>query len=645
MPVTYHCKVSVVIISIHDWILLQGHSWHNVGAEKTGIPKSTPKAVQLWIDDINSPTTTTNPTSKTADSLQLMPQPATKSLRTSDSRGQANKSKPSNSKFRAIPDPSPELASELSQLQLQDTLSDGEQDTAASTVPEFESAPLETVVCPTVTQTVYLRPKTRTRTVNVIRSRAHLSTVNAAVDATGQAYDYVTRPDAADQDLQSRKKSRDAPEDTADADGDVNCAQKLRNVACAKPSFATVTTTEFRSFVYLSTQFIYTTSPIYGAADNTEREVIRETMTVPVTVYAEPVTQTVTVTEVVQPSIQYPKRKPNPKLIEEGSDNTPVLTVTSTVTVRAPQFCPLSCSNDRDANTAPSYINAPSVQRVVQKPAINPTPLRKRCQFPTSKGQQFRVISAAYPNDDTVQPAKTVSPGDRWKRQLGDNDDNYASNNLAKIMHENHLQYPVDQDATTNKEGNSEPPAHPYPHEIIRVKDPPHPAHLIRPRKYREHNPNAPAHELLRSKAVDARPEVAVADSVPDADMVPDTNRKSASYVSEQRQDKNAYRRIMTNSQADAQPAARQPVRQFQTSQMENSDLPRGLKKRPFQSRHTETDQTDYSGFNQSPPLRDVDVKNLFKAVGRSDDGVNSGDDAQPQNRPQNSGHFIEIYC
>lgn len=114
----------------------------------------------------------------------------------------------------------------------------GEQQPLDSAPPQADN--METVICPTVTQTVYLRPKTQTRTVHILRAQSQGPDI--PVDAAGQSYDRVSSADAeVIQDGKAVSSSGERPPAVA---------KDAPLPLCSNPP--TNTKTEFRSFVYLS---------------------------------------------------------------------------------------------------------------------------------------------------------------------------------------------------------------------------------------------------------------------------------------------------------------------------------------------------------------------------------------------------------
>ena len=103
-----------------------------------------------------------------------------------------------------------------------------------------DGAGLETLVCPTVTQTVYLRPKTVTKTIHVIRPTGAAGQAQQAA----QSLDYVTvaSPNAGQPDL-GRTVAPGVDSAASPAGAPAAGAQ-----ACGNSRQST----EFRNFVYIS---------------------------------------------------------------------------------------------------------------------------------------------------------------------------------------------------------------------------------------------------------------------------------------------------------------------------------------------------------------------------------------------------------
>ena len=104
---------------------------------------------------------------------------------------------------------------------------------------------LQTMVCPTVTQTLYLRPKTSTRTIHIIRQTA----TQPAAESSNYIYATVNSPDQAEAATASPSNyNYGTSDDGTDKYAGAPLPPAPRVPACPKP------TTEFRSFVYVSVQ-------------------------------------------------------------------------------------------------------------------------------------------------------------------------------------------------------------------------------------------------------------------------------------------------------------------------------------------------------------------------------------------------------
>ncbi|GAV06621.1 hypothetical protein RvY_16578-2 [Ramazzottius varieornatus] len=318
---------------------------------------------------------------------------------------------------------------------------------------------LETMICPTVTQTLYLRPKTSTRTVHFIRHTASTAQANN--------YDYVTvgSPSQADRDGATASLPGSGLSDSSIKGGGPPLVP-ARTSACPRP------TTEFRSFVYVSTVFVPTTLTDYTT--------ITRTVSIPVenTYQQEPVTRYKTIfVDEVQPSM-HKHRRPLSVARYPDSQQLGVDTVFATVTVTQiqPQDCPeVACGsgsqparnyvlNDdvqpnfgRNTETLDSYMhrtapnpNKQSVEQteyleqngyVVAKPSqtvyalppgsqIRPTPV-KRCRpvikqpVPVKVAQlRSSVNRKTYEDDYTNLSSASTNEEvilERYKRTLRDN--------------------------------------------------------------------------------------------------------------------------------------------------------------------------------------------------------------------------------
>ncbi|OQV15933.1 hypothetical protein BV898_09856 [Hypsibius exemplaris] len=295
---------------------------------------------------------------------------------------------------------------------------------------------LETLVCPTMTQTVYLRPKTVTRTVHVIRPTAGLA------QAAGQSFDYVTV----------------ANPNAADNSQTVIASTSLPPCAGTRPS------TEFRNFVYLSTQFVRSTLTEYATATRT--------VSISVDVYREPVTQykTVYVSE-AQPSVQYQRAASgssgHSQSGSSGGYQEDMGSGSATVTVTQLQDCPiLACDPSPISQPSSNHQITPSlrrkhlqpaqpalqvqypastadtpetyIQQVPQSPVapvrrsdIRPTPVQRRCRLFSSPDMAFpeivlpaaSMVEASHEGLLPQEPQESLADGasarpDRRKRDV-----------------------------------------------------------------------------------------------------------------------------------------------------------------------------------------------------------------------------------